>query len=107
MTSIVGAILVIPFYLMAFLTALVKTDDLQSLGIGMIIWLVIMIIGLIWLLLAQLGHTVRRLHDAGFTGWWYWISLVPYIGGFLLAFLLFHPTTKNKIGWNGYLNEDK
>lgn len=31
--------------------------------------------------------TVRRLHDAGCSGWWYWISLVPVIGGFWLFYL--------------------
>ena len=31
--------------------------------------------------------TVRRLHDAGKSGWWYWISLVPFIGGLWLFYL--------------------
>ncbi len=36
--------------------------------------------------------TVRRLHDSGRSGWWYWISLVPVIGGFwLLALMFFGP----------------
>ncbi|MCL2304922.1 MAG: DUF805 domain-containing protein [Planctomycetaceae bacterium] len=32
---------------------------------------------------------VRRLHDAGYSGWMYFISLVPFVGGIiLLVFLL-------------------
>lgn len=27
---------------------------------------------------------VRRLHDTGRSGWWFWISLIPYIGGFVI-----------------------
>lgn len=32
--------------------------------------------------------TVRRLHDIDKSGWWYWISLVPLIGGIWLLILL-------------------
>jgi uncharacterized membrane protein YhaH (DUF805 family) len=31
---------------------------------------------------------VRRLHDGGRSGWWYFISLVPFIGGIWLLVLL-------------------
>ena len=31
---------------------------------------------------------VRRLHDIGKSGWWYWISLVPIIGGIWILILL-------------------
>lgn len=27
---------------------------------------------------------VRRLHDTGRSGWWYWLCLIPYIGGLIL-----------------------
>ncbi len=27
---------------------------------------------------------VRRLHDTGRSGWWYWLSLVPYVGGIVI-----------------------
>lgn len=36
--------------------------------------------------------TVRRLHDSGHSGWWYWICLVPFIGSlWLLALMFFGP----------------
>jgi uncharacterized membrane protein YhaH (DUF805 family) len=32
--------------------------------------------------------TIRRLHDVGKSGAWYWIVLVPFFGGFVLLVLL-------------------
>ena len=37
--------------------------------------------------LPSLAVTVRRLHDIGKSGFWYFISLVPYIGSFVLLIL--------------------
>jgi uncharacterized membrane protein YhaH (DUF805 family) len=36
------------------------------------------------LLLPSLAVLVRRLHDTGRSGWWYWIGLVPLVGGIIL-----------------------
>ena len=33
------------------------------------------------LLVPSVAVLVRRLHDTGRSGWWYWISLVPVVGG--------------------------
>ena len=33
-----------------------------------------------YLSLCSLAVSVRRLHDTGRSGWWYWITLVPFIG---------------------------
>ncbi len=35
-------------------------------------------------LLPALSVMVRRLHDTGRSGWWYWISLVPLVGIILI-----------------------
>jgi uncharacterized membrane protein YhaH (DUF805 family) len=35
-----------------------------------------------------LAVTVRRLHDTGRSGWWLLISFVPFIGVFVLLFLV-------------------
>ena len=42
-----------------------------------------MLVGL-GLFLPNLSAFVRRLHDTGRSGWWYWIVLVPLIGAILL-----------------------
>ncbi|MFQ5437790.1 MAG: DUF805 domain-containing protein [Paracoccaceae bacterium] len=36
------------------------------------------------LILPSLSVLVRRLHDVGKSGWWYWIILVPIVGFILL-----------------------
>lgn len=78
----------------------------RGLAICLIVLFIIFLAAAIWAFLAQLGHTIRRLHDAGFNGGWWWISVIPYIGNLLLSLLLFHPTTKLDVKWNGYLFDD-
>lgn len=75
----------------------------QAIGIFFLCFLILLLVILIWSFLAQLGHTVRRLHDAGFNGSWWWLGIVPYVGDLLLAFLLFHPTVDADNKWNKYL----
>jgi uncharacterized membrane protein YhaH (DUF805 family) len=36
------------------------------------------------IIVPSLSVLVRRLHDIGKSGWWYFISLVPIIGGIIL-----------------------
>ncbi len=36
---------------------------------------------------------VRRLHDAGFSGWWLWLIAVPYVGWAALLILLILPSS--------------
>ncbi|MXU66795.1 DUF805 domain-containing protein [Oceanomicrobium pacificus] len=38
----------------------------------------------IYLAIATAAAMVRRLHDTGRSGWWWWIGLVPVIGGLVL-----------------------
>jgi uncharacterized membrane protein YhaH (DUF805 family) len=35
-------------------------------------------------LIPSLAVTVRRLHDTGRSGWWYFIAFVPFFGGIIL-----------------------
>jgi len=61
-----------------FLDGLIGTLDLQS-GLG--------ILTSVYILLTAIPHlavTVRRLHDAGRSGWWYLILLLPLIGPIIL-----------------------
>jgi len=36
------------------------------------------------ILIPSLAVTVRRLHDTGRSGWWWFICLVPLVGGLIL-----------------------
>lgn len=60
------------------LAALTRSQTLGYLMIG-----VIAILGL-GLMIPTLAVTTRRLHDTGRSGWWQLISLVPYVGGFVV-----------------------
>ncbi|MBV7700099.1 DUF805 domain-containing protein [Streptomyces sp. TRM70350] len=42
----------------------------------------------IGLLLPGLGVTVRRLHDAGRTGWWILIGIIPLVGSIVMLVFL-------------------
>ncbi|MEC3979580.1 DUF805 domain-containing protein [Amycolatopsis sp. H20-H5] len=33
---------------------------------------------------AQIGVSVRRLHDTGRSGWWLWLGLIPTLGAIVL-----------------------
>jgi uncharacterized membrane protein YhaH (DUF805 family) len=51
------------------------------------------------LLLPQLAVSVRRLHDAGHSGWWLLIGIVPLIGAIvLLVFTLQNSKPPNQWG---------
>lgn len=49
-------------------------------------WIVDAVLGiyLLLILLPSLAVTVRRLHDTGRSGWWFWIQLVPFVGPIVL-----------------------
>ena len=44
------------------------------------------------LLIPTITLSVRRLHDGGFSGWLYLLTLIPFIGGLVLFILFLMPT---------------
>jgi uncharacterized membrane protein YhaH (DUF805 family) len=54
--------------------------------------------------LPTLGVVVRRLHDVGKSGWFYFISLIPVVGGIWLLVLL---CTEGDSGPNDYGQDPK
>lgn len=55
-------------------------------------------------LLPTLGVVVRRLHDVGKSGWFYFIALIPFIGGIWLLVLM---CTDGDYGSNDYGTDPK
>ncbi|MEM8823188.1 MAG: DUF805 domain-containing protein, partial [Pseudomonadota bacterium] len=53
---------------------------------------------LLWPMFANISVMVRRLHDIGRSGWWYWIYLVPFVGWLILLIMLCMPS-------EGYRNQ--
>ncbi|WP_371154268.1 DUF805 domain-containing protein [Jannaschia sp. 2305UL9-9] len=51
-------------------------------------------------LFSHLSVMVRRLHDSGRSGWWYWIILIPIVGPILLLIFLVVPgeVYRNRFG---------
>jgi len=48
-----------------------------------ILFLLVLVYGIV-LFIPSLSVTIRRLHDIGKSGWWYFIGFVPLIGGIIL-----------------------
>ncbi|MEC7838162.1 MAG: DUF805 domain-containing protein [Chloroflexota bacterium] len=51
-------------------------------------------------MIAQITHSVRRIHDIGSSGWFLLISLIPIIGVLILFVML--GFIKGNIGKNKY-----
>lgn len=60
---------------------------IESLIVAQIMYLLMIVYG-VAILIPNLAVTVRRLHDTGKSGWWYFIFLVPVVGVFILLFFL-------------------
>ena len=54
------------------------------------------IIFLLIILPASICVTIRRLHDQGKSGFFYFISIIPYVGGLILLFMCAMDGTNGK-----------
>lgn len=50
---------------------------------------------LLFLLIPGIAVTVRKLHDSGHSGFWFFIQLIPTIGFVVLLFFMLLPTNKH------------
>ena len=71
------------FYL-TYIIAMVVASIIDGI-IGFPIFTIILVLGMI---IPCLSLTVRRLHDTGRSGWMFFISLVPVIGGLIFLFFM-------------------
>ncbi len=67
-------------------------------------YVVIFVIYVLAMIIPSLAVTVRRLHDSGKSGAWFFISFVPIIGGIWLLILLL---TDSTLGDNMYGSSPK
>ena len=67
----------------------------ESMGAGLL-----SIIATIALFLPGLSLIVRRLHDTDRSGWWFWISLIPIVGGIILIVFMLLPSKMGPTRWN-------
>ena len=74
------------YFILSFVAGVVQAGD-EQLGA------ILVIVAGLGLFLPNIAVTVRRLHDTDRSGWWFWISLVPFIGLIvLLVFMCMAPT---------------
>lgn len=80
-----------------FLAVLALDETIAAaVGIGLC---VLLGIAVVLTIIPNIAVTVRRLHDAGFSGWFYLLSLIPNIGGIiLLVFAVLPSAAPNRWG---------
>ena len=66
------------------------------------IFAVIMLVFILGSFLPYLAAMIRRLHDTGRSGWWYFISFIPLVGAIVLIVFLVGDSEagENKYGPN-------
>ena len=61
-------------------------------------------IGLLGLIIPSISVAVRRLHDIDKSGWFYFVQLIPAVGGFIFLYFMIKDGTP---GSNQYGNNPK
>lgn len=80
-------------YMIAFLVpyllaaGLMSTGTDAGFGIG-VLFMIIAIVVALGSVVPMLANMVRRLHDTGKSGWYYFMSLIPFVGGIILLVML-------------------
>jgi uncharacterized membrane protein YhaH (DUF805 family) len=89
-------IFLVPYILL--LTAIPGSGE--DVGGAFWLWGFILLVAFLALILPMISVTVRRLHDTDKSGWWYWVAIIPFIGGIWLLILLIMPGTpgQNRFG---------
>jgi uncharacterized membrane protein YhaH (DUF805 family) len=59
------------------------------------------------LLVVLLAVTVRRLHDSGRSGYWFFITFIPLVGSFILLVFMFLPTNPDSEYSDTYFDENQ
>jgi uncharacterized membrane protein YhaH (DUF805 family) len=89
-TFIVSVVLLVPAYVLGITTS---PDGGRTPGAGAIPLIILMIIFYLAIIVPNLALTVRRLHDAGYSGWLVLLGLVPYLGGLILLIFAVLPSS--------------
>ncbi|MFT3715519.1 MAG: DUF805 domain-containing protein [Gordonia sp. (in: high G+C Gram-positive bacteria)] len=91
-TAVIGAVLGILLGLGMHTDTYSGTVSLNAFGVIMSILLVVFGLGII---VPTIAVTVRRLHDAGFSGWFYLLTLIGGIGGIIVYIMCALQTSPN------------
>ena len=94
------AIVIVVLYLPLILTGGNTGELLGGLNVFVLVSLFAVGVFMLVSVIPYLAVLVRRLHDTDRSGWWYWIALLPFVGGVILLVLLALPGTSgdNRFG---------
>jgi uncharacterized membrane protein YhaH (DUF805 family) len=96
--ALFNVILILPFYVIAMIGLVSEITALSIIGgLGYIVIL-------LGTFIPSLAAVVRRLHDVGRSGWYYFIALIPIAGPIILLVWLF---TEGNSGANEYGDDPK
>ena len=76
-------LIIIPFYILAFVGSSMDSTLLSTLGFG------VYGLAVLGTIIPSLAVAVRRLHDINKSGWYYFICLMPLIGSIILLVWFF------------------
>lgn len=88
-------------YWMFTLLASVALALLISLGILTGVMMIMAGIAALVLIVPSIALSVRRLHDAGYSGWWYLLSFIPYAGFIVMLIIGLLPPTSGPNQFGG------
>ena len=86
--------LLLVWVLVGFVIAGAMHDSPVGPGIAtsLVILLLLLLLAGLALVVPTIAVTVRRLHDAGYSGWFYLLNFVPYVGGIILFVFMVLPS---------------
>jgi len=98
-SQLIGLAIAIPYLITFFGSFDFATGDFNPSG-AWIFFLLLLIVYALFIILPQLAVAVRRLHDTGRSGGWWFIQFVPLIGTIWFIVLLALPgeTGDNRFG---------
>lgn len=68
-------------------------------ALGEYVGLILLVVFWLGIIVPSIAVVVRRLHDVGKSGWFYFVALIPLVGGIWLLVLL---CTDSQVGPNQY-----
>jgi uncharacterized membrane protein YhaH (DUF805 family) len=80
-------IVIIVLYGLLLGLGLATSDNSNDFGVGGIPPLVLLVVWMFGTIVPNIAIAVRRLHDAGYSGLYYLLSLIPYLGSFIVLVL--------------------
>ena len=84
-----------------YMTQLIEDGVLKSI---LAIVLVLLILCQILILCSSVCATVRRLHDSGKSGFWFFISFIPIVGSIILLIFLISDSKKEDNEYGAYVS---